>query len=231
MNNRKCNGCDRLFNVTLFTDNGDYSEYFEDKLDIWLRDTNKSISGLHETLKYFAYWRKKFAEMKAHPKFADFGKPREGDRYTAIVDKYSVYGTRAMEYLEGENQGMFEDSGIPLTRISLSEKDKNILCWFHTSPLHIKYCINKMEVAWDSVGQLNNIGAKIEAVAEFHWWGSHAMPYCRGSAGVIDAAAKHLQISNGIQPTPWKRNVSPDCDALVLDKARFMMLYPSLSED
>ena len=67
----------------------------------------------------------------------------------------------------------------------------------------------------------------IHLVAEWHWWMAQAMPWNRGSAGIVDAATKSLLYAHGIVPGRWKPGVSPDIKAFDHTLEDFVREYRS----
>ena len=206
-----------------------YATHMGLKLAVWaetIRNAHDRPVSLCETLDYFARARKEMAEQADSQNRDAFGLPRNIEMVTPISDQFAAYQERARVVLGNAVTYTFVEQGIALTRLALSGTR---LEWRHTQSLIIRDCIQQMDRLW-RVAQAAALGDHLGILAQLHWWGAHAMPFRRGSASIVDASIRSLQISRGWPLREWRRRIAPDCEALVSTLSEFCELYGSLHQ-
>ncbi|MCA9666574.1 MAG: hypothetical protein KC503_13325, partial [Myxococcales bacterium] len=145
---------------------------------------------------------------------------------TGMGGKYSAYKEPSLTMAGGDFIYEATDDGISLT------KNAKIYggTWMHTNPDQFPAIEAKMNEAWERALTAPTPQARLDAVAEFQWWGSHMMPYERGSAGATDAMSKALMQNAGLKPAAWKEGVAFDLEAFSRTRPDFVKAYPTFFE-
>ncbi|MFN8614287.1 MAG: hypothetical protein U0003_00005, partial [Vampirovibrionales bacterium] len=122
---------------------------------------------------------------------------------------------------------------IPLT---LTYKERatttNLFSWNHTSPKYfpqIKQRLNQLLGEYHKLSG-SNVEDVVNHVAEMHYLMANATFYKRGSAGISDMVAKSLLEAKGIQLSPYKSGIMPDCEAFVRDLDDYKKAYANFFE-
>lgn len=101
----------------------------------------------------------------------------------------------------------------------------------HTAPENIAPVMNHVESIFGDLVRTPRPPAKLmEALADVHWWMSHAMPDSRGSAAKTEMAVRAMAAAHGIELPPFKHGIVPDMEAFATDRASFRATYVQMFE-
>ena len=213
------------------TDNSKYAAYMGPKLKEWsdtIRCAGDRPVTLCETLKYFAAARSKFAGSADSQNYQGFGQLRGPEEtVTPITGRYRAYRKRALALLGGGRTHTIVEGKLELTTV---RRNCTHLEWVHTKSHVVGDCIERMDQLWQAA-QTAPAGDGPEILAQLHWWGAQAMPFQRGSAAIVDASVRSIEISRGWTPRAWRKETAPDCEALLSTLSGFCKLYRSLHVD
>lgn len=99
----------------------------------------------------------------------------------------------------------------------------------HTDPSNIQPIVNHVESMFGDLVRTPRPPAQLlEALADIHWWMSHAMPDARGSAAKTEMAVRAIAAAHGIELPPFKRGIVPDMEAFAMDRASFRAAYEQM---
>ncbi len=180
------------------------------------------------------YWSRLDAILQSDPL-----QERNLKDYTPMNWVYEWYINKARQYVKSkkwEQSSYYEvTEKIPTTNQEVKLTVVNLFVgWEFVNTRDVK-SINAvkdyMSYLYNDIAQ-NNYSKDIiiQKVAELHWWSSHIMLNRRGSAFVTDTMIKWLLIAKGLHATMRKETLSPDLEAMIMDKSDFVKKYESMME-
>lgn len=180
-----------------------------------------------DVLAVLASARRRIADEMGHDNHADFGRCRTVITETRIEGtQYDGYRRRALRLLGSADAVQRAEDGLRLTWIR-----RRPLRWEHAAPGVVSPAVERMRQSFErALEPASTKTAMWHHLAELHWWGAHAAPFHRGTAGIMDALSKVVLVMRGVRLRRWRAGVSPDCEALVMRRSLFVRRYRSFLE-
>lgn len=209
-----------------------------------------SLTNLLDGIKkdYGKYFTEKIAPKTQKVESVNYGVDRKGELLTFLVGRYNSYFDRASEMVL-KDYAIFDEEQICNTRLADFDKSVQLtktfynlenfeIHWQHTDAQNIQKVIDYSSKIYQNLNSLRNellkkndknllLNKINKKIAELHWYLANAIPYERGSAGIVDVLTKSIYESMYIQTSPWKKGLSPDMEAFVTPVNEFIEKYPS----